>query len=140
MMADMERRFQELSSAGPRMLPSPRWGGFPAWRGPEFQVDVREHENEVLVVADLPGVEKEGISIRLMDPQTLLIETERRGERDEEREGYFLRERSFGSMSRMVTLPSPVTEQGASASFKNGVLEVRLQKRAEAQGKRISID
>ncbi len=139
-MADMERRFQEISSGSSRMLPSPGRGWLPDMQGPEFQIDVREHENEVLVVADLPGVGKEGISIRLQDPQTLLIATERRGERDEERENYYLRERSFGSLSRTVTLPSPVTEQDASASFKNGVLEVRLQKRAEAQGKRIAID
>ncbi|HEU17321.1 MAG TPA: Hsp20/alpha crystallin family protein, partial [Methanolinea sp.] len=111
----------------------------PALRG-EFRVDVREHDDEVIVVADLPGVEKDDISLKLGSPNTLEIDCERKGEKEEEREGYYMRERMYGSMKRMVALPRDVEEAGSSASFKNGVLEVRLKKSEKERGKRILIE
>lgn len=123
------------------MLPP---GGFsdrmlPAIRG-EFRVDVREHDDEIIIVADLPGVEKEDISLSLVSPSMLEIDCERKGEKEEEHEGYYMRERLYGSMKRLVTLPADAEEAGASASFKNGVLEVRLRKSPKERGKRIPIE
>jgi HSP20 family protein len=107
----------------------------PAIRG-EFRVDVREHEDEVIVVADMPGVEKEDVSINLINPRTFEISCERKGEKEEKSEGYYMRERIFGSMGRVITLPADVTDEGAAASFKNGVLEVHLRKyKAPKKGK-----
>jgi HSP20 family protein len=111
MMSEMENRFWGPSG---RFLPA---GGItdrmmPAIRG-EFRVDVREHDDEVIVVADLPGAEKE--------------------------EGFYVRERMAGSMCRVVTLPHDVNDKGASASFKNGVLEVRLKKSTAERGASIDI-
>jgi len=141
MMNDMQRRFDEMLRGFGRVLPGPETRQlFPIARGAEITVDVREHEDEVIVAADLPGAEKQDIHVRLLDPRTLLISTERRREREEEREGYYLRERTYGAMSRTVFLPTDVTEQGVSTSFKNGVLEVRLKKTAEARGKEIPIE
>ena len=99
----------------------------PAIRG-EFRVDVREHDDEMIVVADLPGVEKDDVSLQILNPGTLEISCERKGETEEKSEGYYVRERVYGSMQRLVTLPADVTEKDAKASFKNGVLEVRLNK------------
>ncbi len=142
MMAEMEDRFQRMFQG--TNLPMPSEVGsrvLPALRG-EFRVDVRDHEDEVIVVADLPGVEKEGVQLRLVDPNLLLIKTERRTETEEtgEKEGYYMRERMYGSMSRTVTLPADVTEEGANASFKNGVLEVRLKKLVREEGTHIPIE
>ncbi|MDD1720181.1 MAG: Hsp20/alpha crystallin family protein [Methanoregulaceae archaeon] len=136
---EAERRIQEM--AGMRFLPP---GGIadrflPAIRG-EFRVDVREHGDEVLVVADLPGVEKDDVQLGLVNPRTLEIRCERKTGNDEKDEGYFVRERQYGSMTRTVALPDDVTEEGASASFKNGVLEVRLKKVSIDRGTRIRID
>ncbi len=113
---------------GTRMLPAQRHSR---------RVDVAEHENEVVVTADLiPGVDKKDITINLINPRSLEITCERKEERGEENAGYFMHERGFGSMIRIISLPEAVTREGADASFKNGVLEVHLKKSAaEPKGK-----
>lgn len=111
----------------------------PALRG-EFRVDIREHEDEVLVVADLPGVEKSDVSLTLVNPRTLEISSDRKTEQEEKSEGYYVRERRFGTMSRIVTLPNDVTDEGARATFKNGVLEVRLKKISLERGASIPVE
>ena len=100
-------------------------------------VDVVQREDEVVVTADLaPGVTKKDVTLDLIAPQSLEISWERKEEKKEEKEGYYLRERKFGSMTRIVPLPVPVTEDDAKATVKNGVLEVTLKKSAkEAKGK-----
>jgi HSP20 family protein len=140
MRAELENMFQMASSSG-RFLPP---GGvtdrmLPSLRG-EFRVDVREHDDEVIVVADLPGVEKEHVSLQLVNPRTLEISCERKGEKEEKSEGYYVRERTYGSMQRMVVLPTDVTEKDANASFKNGVLEVRFNKSKISPKSRIEIE
>jgi HSP20 family protein len=92
------------------------------------------------VAADLPGVEKEDVSLEILDPRTLRIAFSRQAETKEESEGYYVRERTYGSMDRVVRLPSDVTEEEATATFKNGVLEVRLKKTAAEKKKQISIE
>jgi HSP20 family protein len=138
-MSDMENRFNE--AFGTKALPATGLAGrmVPALRG-EFRVDVREHENEVLIVADLPGVEKQDVSLRLVNPRTLELSWERKEEKQEKEEGWYLRERTYGSMSRIIALPKDVTEEGSVASFKNGVLEVRLKKLSIDRGTRIQIE
>ncbi len=106
----------------------------------EFRVDVREHDDEVIVVADLPGVEKDDVSLQFLNPRILEISCERKGEKEEKSEGYYVRERIYGSMQRLVTLPADVTEKDAKASFKNGVLEVRLNKTKISPKSRIEIE
>ena len=64
----------------------------PALRG-EFRVDVQEHDDEVVVIADLPGIEKEAVSIQLVNPHALEISCERKGQNEEKSKGYYMRER-----------------------------------------------
>jgi HSP20 family protein len=140
MRAELENMFQ-MASAGGRLLP-PAGGSnqmLPALGG-EFRVDVRELNDEVIVAADLPGVEKENISLQLVNPGTLQISCERTGEKEEKSEGYHLRERTYGSMQRLVVLPADVTEKDAKASFKNGVLEARFSKVKISPKSRIEIE
>lgn len=135
MMAEMEARFQDIFSGSRNLLPEA--GGvaglgmadrfMPAIRG-EFRIDVSDHDNEIVIVADLPGYEKENVSIQLIDPQTLEIATQQSTEKKDEQENYYMKERMYGSMRRLVRLPVDVTEDGAQATFKNGVLEVHLKK------------
>ncbi|HON81922.1 MAG TPA: Hsp20/alpha crystallin family protein [Methanoregulaceae archaeon] len=138
LMTEMENRFWGPSG---RLLPA---GGIadrmlPALRG-EFRVDVREHDDEIIVVADLPGVEKEDVTVTLVNPSTLEISSERKAEKEEKEEGYYMRERVSGSLCRTVALPHDVTDSGATASFKNGVLEVRLKKIEIRRGSSIKVD
>lgn len=139
MRAELDSMFQN-APAGNLLLPP---GGMtdrmlPATRG-EFRVDVREHEGEVIVVADLPGVEKEAVSLQLLNPRALEISCEKSKNAEKNEEGYYVRERSFGLLRRIIALPIDVTEDDAKASFRNGVLEVTLKKAKINQRSRIAI-
>lgn len=140
MRAEMESMFHAIAPQN-RLLPAGGMsdGVLPALQG-RFRVDVREHDEDVIVVADLPGVEKEAVSLQLVNPRLLEITCSRKYDTEEKNEGYYIRERSSGSMSRLVTLPADVTEDEAKASFKNGILEVRLKKRSLPQKSRIAIE
>ncbi len=137
LMAEMENRFQSMLGGIGARGEEIRGRVVPAVR--DFRVDVRDHEDEVIVVADLPGVEKEDVAVRITDPLHLEIASTRTSETGEEGQDFFMRERIYGQMSRMVLLPAEVTEENAAASFKNGVLEVRLKKGEEERGERIPI-
>ena len=103
-------------------------------------VDVIESGNEVVVTADLiPGVTKKDITLDLINPRALEISWERNEDKKEEKEGYYLRERRFGSMTRIVPLPVPVTDDKATANVKNGVLEVHLKKTGKETKTKIPI-
>ncbi|KLK88273.1 heat-shock protein Hsp20 [Methanoculleus sediminis] len=138
LMAEMESRFQSLLGGIGSRGEEVRGRVVPAVR--DFRVDVRDHEDEVIVVADLPGVEKENVAVRLIDPQHLEIASRRTGETEEESRDFFMRERIYGLMSRTVLLPAEVTEESAAATFKNGVLEVRLKKAPTETGTTIPIE
>lgn len=137
MMSEMENKFQSALSEG-ATLPA-RF--LPALRG-ECRVDVRDQDEETIVVADLPGVKKEDLNLKLIDPFTLEISCERKSDILEEKEetGYYMRERVYGSMIRTIPLPCEVSEEDATASFKNGVLEVHLKKVITERGTEIQID
>jgi HSP20 family protein len=104
------------------------------------RVDVRETDREVEVIAELPGMNEDDVDVSVAQGM-LTIRGEKRSEREEEDEGYVLRERSFGRVERIVPLPEGLDLDAAQATFKDGVLTVRIQKTAEAQraAKRISV-
>jgi HSP20 family protein len=136
----MDSLFHQMYETNPTALLPAAHGSntklLPAQRA-DFRVDVTEQGDEVVVTADLiPGVSKKDITVSLINPRALEISCERKEASKEEREGYYLRERSFGSMTRFIPLPKAVTEDGSTASFRNGVLEVHLRKSTkEAKGK-----
>ena len=139
----MDSLFQQFVEPGKTALLPAAAGEtkmLPALRG-GLKVDVAEHGDEVVVTADMiAGIAKKDIAIDLINPQALEISAERREEKKEEKEGYYMRERSFGSMTRVVPLPKPVTQDGAKASFRNGVLEVRLKKATKEPVSKIAIE
>ncbi len=135
MLGSMQKQFGEVMervSGAAQQVPLP--GG-----GTGAVVDVMEHDADVVVVADLPGVERQGIAVRLIDPRTLRITARREEMKEEEQAGYHVRERRVGAISRTVSLPTDVRVEEAHATFKNGVLEVRLKKVTEARGKEIPV-
>ena len=101
-------------------------------------VDVIDRDNEVVVTADLPGVDKDDIKLSVED-DVLEISAEKKTARGQEEQGYLRRERSYSRFYREVRLPSPVDESKARASFNNGVLEVVLPKAEKKKGSSIPI-
>ena len=101
-------------------------------------VDVYEEKDEVVVKAELPGLDKKDIEVKISDSQ-LTLKGQKKQEEEIEQENYYRRERSFGAFLRSVELPTNVRADKVKASFKNGVLEVRVPKTAEAKTKTIKV-
>ncbi|MFP4175111.1 MAG: Hsp20/alpha crystallin family protein [Halobacteriales archaeon] len=101
-------------------------------------VDVVDDGDGVVVVADLPGFEKDDISVK-SDAHRLRIEAEHREEDEVEDDSYYRRERSRERLSRTVPLPVEVDAVGADASYENGVLSVRLPKAEVEDGEEIEV-
>jgi len=100
------------------------------------KVDIAEGKKAYTVRAELPGVELADVSIEV-EGQTLVIRAEKRHEIDEEHEGYHCVERSYGAAQRVRSLPHDADGQAIEAKFKNGVLKLRIPKRAvQAPGAR----
>ncbi|KJS37220.1 MAG: hypothetical protein VR70_12845 [Rhodospirillaceae bacterium BRH_c57] len=96
------------------------------------RVDVRETDHGLEVAADLPGMDEKDIDIRLTD-NTLMIQGHKKAEKEEEKEGWRLRERSYGSFLRTVPLPYAVDEGKVIATYDKGVLTIELPKSPTAK-------
>ena len=105
-------------------------------------VDIQETENAYVLEMDLPGFDEKNIEVHV-DGSSLTISSklEERQEKKEENQGtYILRERRLSSFSRSFKLPENANPEGVSAEFKNGILSLQIQKRAEAQKRTIQIN
>jgi HSP20 family protein len=101
-------------------------------------LDVYEEKDEVVVKAELPGMAKEDIEVHLTD-STLFIQGEKKKQEEVKNEDYQCCERSYGSFARTIELPTAVKAEQVKATFKEGVLEVRLPKTEEAKQKTIQV-
>ncbi len=101
-------------------------------------VDMIEEKNEVVLRADLPGLEQKDIEVTV-DRGMLTIRGERKEEKEAKEGDVYCCERWAGTFMRTMALPAGVDTEKIAASFKNGVLEIRLPKTAEAQGKKIEV-
>jgi HSP20 family protein len=107
-----------------------------ALRGFEPRIDVEEKAKEVLVTAELPGLEQKDFEIHL-EGDLLTLRGEKREEQTDRGKGYF--ERAFGSFQRSIRLPVDVDGDAVAASFKDGILRITLPKAREAQVRTIPI-
>jgi HSP20 family protein len=101
-------------------------------------LDVWETESELVYSFDLPGIPEEKIDIEVQD-ETLTVSAERDKVAEESGERFYRFERRYGTFSRAVGLPQGVDESKIAASYKDGVLEVRVPKPEEAKPRRISL-
>jgi HSP20 family protein len=95
-------------------------------------VDVIESEKGYEITADLPGMDENNIEVKVTDG-ILTMKGERQEEKEEKKKDYYLQERSVGAFQRSFEIPESVDADKIEASFKKGVLTVKLPKRAEAQ-------
>ena len=103
-------------------------------------IDVVTEDGDLVIRAELPGVKQEDVDITLHN-NVLTISGERKAEQEEERGGYYVRERRYGSFSRSLTVPEGVDESKIHARYENGVLEVTVEGAAQVQEpKRIQIE
>jgi HSP20 family protein len=110
-----------------------RWGdGFTP------KVDVKEEDKEIIVSAELPGMDQKDIEVTVTN-DSVRISGEKKHEKEEEEKGYYRHETFCGSFDRVIDLPTEVEGDKAEAEFSKGVLTIKLPKSEEAQAKRKKI-
>jgi HSP20 family protein len=102
-------------------------------------VDIYENNDFVVVKAELPGVEKDRISVEVKEG-ILTLRGERGFDKELKKESYHRIERSYGSFQRSFSLPVSVDQEKVTARFQNGVLEVQLPKKDQVKPKQIEVD
>lgn len=154
MAEDMDRLFEQFGFGrmGLGTLPAPgSLLGLEPWRGTSRvgrtepalwspQVEVRQRGDDIVIRADLPGVERDNVHVEV-ENDVLTIRGERREEHEEEQEGFYRSERSYGQFHRMLPLPEGVSADEVEATFKDGVLEITLPapKQQEQRARRIEV-
>ncbi len=101
-------------------------------------VDLKEEENQFVLLADMPGMAKEDMDIHV-ENNVLTIQGERRFEQEAEKQSYHRVERAYGKFVRSFALPTRVQADAISASYKDGILEVMIPKAEESKPKKIAI-
>lgn len=136
---ELERFFDDI-----RHLAWPRW-----WR-PERRlfrreafiqtpaVDVLDDKDQLVIKAELPGLSKEDVEVELTNSM-LTIKGEKQREKEIKEEHYYRSEREYGSVYRSIELPVAVKAQEVKATFKDGVLEIRIPKTEEAKQKAVKV-
>ena len=141
-----ERPFLELRRATDRLFddffrgfgwPS-AWSGTPGSLTADFprmewpRVNMSETDDEIRVTAELPGVDRDDLDVSITDDR-ITISGEKTDQEESSGRGYYRLERSYGSFQRSLYLPCEVETDRVEASFKNGILTVRLPKTAAAK-------
>jgi len=102
-------------------------------------LEVYETPSELVVKVELPGVKKEDTEVIIRD-NYLIVKAEKREESEENKEHIHIKERIYGKFERIIPIPTDVDTDKAKASFKDGVLEIRLSKKSATQEKKITIE
>ena len=126
---EMQQGSQQRMQAGGR--------GLSQWAP---QMEVRQRGNEIVICADLPGINPNDVEIEV-ENGVLTISGERRQNTEDQGEGFYRTERSYGSFTRSLALPEGVNEEQVNARFDHGVLEVTvpLPQQQQQRGRRIQI-
>ena len=128
----MNRLFEDVS--GPRSEERDVMAS--AWAP---SVDIYENENEVVLAAEIPGVDEKDVEIKVED-NNLTLRGERKFEKETKEENYHRIERSYGSFARSFALPNSIDADKVAAEYKDGLLTLTLPKREEAKPKTVRIN
>ena len=101
-------------------------------------VDIYETENEIVLTAEVPGVDEKNIEIKLED-NTLSLRGERKFEKETKEENYHRIERAYGSFYRSFTLPRNIDQDNIQAESENGILRITMPKKPELKPKKVKI-
>ena len=111
------------------------WAQNPMWG---LAVDLVENKDDFIVKASIPGINPDDLDISYAD-DTLTIKGEIKSENEVKENQYHLRERRYGSFARSLTLPTRIKGDAIEASYRDGVVTLRLPKADEVKPKRIAI-
>jgi len=128
--SQMDRIFEDLAGRGEKE----EWGKT-SWYPP---VDIYETGGDIVLKAELPGVDQKNMEIKVED-DTLILRGEKKVDRDTKTENFLRAERAYGAFQRSFTLPQTVERENIKASLKKGVLTLILPKKEEVKPKQISI-
>ena len=132
------KEFSTLSNRLNRLLDTPREDASDSLGTWSPAVDIFDKGNEVVIHAEVPGMKKEDIDVRVEN--NVLTIRGKKERKDEVREdGYFRTERVYGSFSRSFSLPTTVEVSKIAAEYRDGVLTLRLPKAEEAKPRQIEV-
>jgi HSP20 family protein len=135
MLEDFWRRpFPSFFPPFPSLFP--QLGGDVFRRGPS--VDVYEEMNDVVVKAEIPGLTKEDVQVSLTDT-SMTLSGEKKKEDEVKEDVYSYSERTYGKFSRTLSLPCKVKSDKGQATFKDGILEVRIPKTEESKKRHVTV-
>ncbi|HSG30999.1 MAG TPA: Hsp20/alpha crystallin family protein [Thermodesulfobacteriota bacterium] len=101
-------------------------------------VDMYDNKDEIVVKAEMPGMKKEDVHVTTTE-DSITIKGEMKKEEEVKEDDYYYSERSFGSFSRMLHLPSKIKTNKVEAKFDNGLLEVHMPKADDSKPKEVKI-
>src|SRR5215471_6501656 len=101
-------------------------------------VDIYEDEHSIQLKLEVPGIEQKNLDVKV-ENNVLTVSGERKFEKEEKEENFRRVERRYGSFTRSFPLPNTVNAEDVTADYTNGVLKIRLGKRAEAKPKQIKV-
>ena len=120
---------------GPNFLPSTYLFGDRDW---DPKLDISEGKKDITIKVEIPGIEAKDLDISI-DGRLLTIRGEKKQEQKEKEETYYRVERSYGYFKRTIELPAEVHANKVDASYKRGVLKMKLRKLKESKTKRIKV-
>ncbi|UCE18269.1 MAG: Hsp20/alpha crystallin family protein [Gemmatimonadota bacterium] len=129
---EMDRLFEDFI----QRFPARRDLGDRMWNP---DVDVHETDHEVVVEAEVPGMEQKDIHVTIKD-NILTLKGEKKQEKEVKEADYHSVERSYGSFARTFALPTLVVADKASAKYENGVLKITLPKAEEVKPKEVAVE
>ena len=112
---------------------------FDAPQAVQVKIDVSEDEKGYLVHAEIPGVKKEDIKVSIEGNQVAISAEVKKEKEVKEGEKVLRSERYFGQVSRVFTLANDVDDSAAEAAYDNGVLTLKLPKRATSSSRNLTI-
>jgi HSP20 family protein len=120
---------------GPNFLPSTNLFGEGTWVP---KLDISEGRKDITIRAEIPGIEAKDLDISI-DGRLLTIRGEKKQEEKEKEETYYRVERSYGYFKRTIELPADVNPNNVNASYKRGILKVKLRKAKASESKKIKV-
>ena len=126
----MDKLFEEFFTRRPDRIRAPV-----VWQP---AIEAYETDGDVVVRAELPGIDPKQVEISVTE-DTLTLKGEAKSEQEEKKRNYYRRELRYGSFVRSIALPSGVQGDKASASYKNGILEIRVPKSERAKPKTVKV-